>query len=618
MRTLAAILWIPALAAGLIAQELPDIEDQAQSEEYAEFLDYLEANPVNLNQATLEELMLLPSLTPAQLLAMDRYLRRHPQLSNPVRLVSDSVIDQSAFEAILPYISIQGPTPAGNSAVLRSVWQRRWSPSCATDLEAYSPWRNRQTLRAEAGPLWTAAMQSQKDAGEADWADFMSGGIQYRDRSSGIKAVAGDYRIGFGQGLAFGATYPSILYPGYGTGNGASGLALYTSSNEAFALRGMAAEARFLDRFSIAGFVSQRPLDARISPFGEVDYFYLDGYHRSQPEAFRKNNTRERIGGLRLGCDLWDAAGLGILGYVINHKPGLAESLSYQGGVSADLGIRSGPAFLQIEATANDRKQGAACATMGTGTARAETWLAVYYYSRDYRAPRANSYQHYGGRDEAGAALGSSLRLPLRSKLDLLWHHFRPASVPALVDKGHGGFLLDFILTNGIIKNFETRCRFRVREDEKLTGTGNSSDWDLHRNVLARAALDWQATEDIKASVDAAMTRDEPAGGGDRGRGDLLSAGLSWKIAGGTWLQCQSTVFSSSSYQARLYQPEPELRSTGSFHPLMGAGRRDVASVRYAIIDHILFEIKAALETRRYEGERSRSSEIGIQIDVKL
>ncbi|HBE72885.1 MAG TPA: hypothetical protein DDW31_02105, partial [candidate division Zixibacteria bacterium] len=63
------------MAGAAWCQELPELEVEADSEELAELLHYLEENPLDLNRATAEELMLIPWLSPAQALRIRAYLK---------------------------------------------------------------------------------------------------------------------------------------------------------------------------------------------------------------------------------------------------------------------------------------------------------------------------------------------------------------------------------------------------------------------------------------------------------------------------------------------------------------------------------------------------------------
>ena len=608
--------WLPVAAAFLMAgaawcQELPELEVEADSEELAELLHYLEENPLDLNRATAEELMLIPWLSPAQALRIRAHLKGR-RLADPSRLVAEGVIDQAAFQRILPYIYIEGKTPPKDRLVISSRWQRAWSRDT---VRVPSPWTNRQRLEYLGSDRWRAFLQTQKDKGEGDWADYWSGAAGYRGGSFDV--IAGDFQLRSGLGLAFGGSSPRIVFPGsFPKPAVRTGASIHTSSNERSALRGAAASGR-MGKLEAVAAVSSRLVDGRTDSSGSLVRIYDDGYHRTEAELARKNNTGERLGVLSLGWEPFDRCWVGALGYAGGHNPGFAESLVVSSGASLSGGMSGGPGYLSFELTATGRGQGAFSALAGARISGTETALLVYAYRPDYRAPRFNGYERYGGRDEQGAAVFQKSALPARTWLSTAFHWYRPWSAVSTVDKGHGGYLLDLKADNGIIKDLDLACRWRYRETERACPSGLDAVLARERSYLAKAMLDWRAGGGFLLSADYAASRHHPAEGGGPGKGEMLSAGAGWQGGGACLVRIQSSFFNTESYYSAVYQPEPELRNTGSFHPLFGSGRRDALLVRYTYAKRLSAELKLAYTYREYQGETARQAEMGLQMEIK-
>ncbi len=601
------------LAAGSRCQELPDLESETDSEELAEMLGYLRDNPVGLGKAAAEELMLIPWLSPAQALRIRAYSRER-RLTDPWRLVSEGIVDRETLERILPYIYIEGKAEGPGRLAFSSRGQRSWSDDT---VRAPSPWSNRQRLDYKVPDRWRVFLQTQKDKGEDDWLDYWSGAAWYRDGGARFEAVAGDYQLASGLGLAFGGTGPRIAYPGcFPTPAARPKLSAYTSGDEGSALRGAAGTMRIGGLRAAAG-LSWRRVDGKTDSAGALAKICEDGYHQTRTELARKNNTGERLGFLGLG---WDKGGAGwawATGYACGFDRSLAESLKMGAGGSLAGGVAGEPGYLSLELAATEYRQGAISALAGSKVAGTEASLLAYAYGPGYRAPRFNAYEKYGGSDEQGAALFQKTALPLRSTLSSVFHWYRPWSAGATVGHGHGGFLLDLKVDNDIITNLEASCRFKHKEAEEPFAAGGTALLGRKRSRSAKAMLDWSAAKGWAFSADYAASRVRPASGGAVEKGDMLSAGFGWKGLKSLYLKAQSSLYRTDSYDAALYQAEPELLGSGSFHPLFGSGRRDALLVRYTYARRLTAEMKLGYTYREYQGETTRQAELGMQIELK-
>jgi hypothetical protein len=600
----------PAVAT---CQELPELEAETESEDLAELLSYLQDNPINLNRATAEELMLIPWLSPAQALRLHQYLKGRPA-SDPSRLATEGIIDQDTWKKILPYIYIEGRPGSPVRPSLSSLWQRSWPAQAVSESE---PWSHRQRLERWKPDGWSAFLQTQKDRGESNWLDFWSGAAGYRDPRGRFQLLAGDFQIRIGLGLIFGGTGPRFLYPGCFPKTAVpAAAAIHTSSSEWSALRGGAAWGR-LGSFRMLVAASQRRIDGRIDSTGTLWHIYQDGYHRTDQELARKHNASEQMGVLYLG---WEPISLGWMGaaaYACDYDPPFAESLSIKSGASLSGGLAGSPGYVSFELAATEQKAGALSALAGARAWGTEASLLAYFYQPGYRSPRFNAYERYGGSDEQGAAVFQKSSLPLRTSLSTLFHWYRPWSASAAVDKGHGGFLLDLKVDNDIINHLNAGCRFRLKEAEKPCQSEEEILLGRERYSLTKIMLDWTMAGGWIVSSDYAASRFQPASGGGGEKGEMLSAGVGWKERSGLYMCAQSSFFRTDSYGAAIYQNEPELKSTGSFHPLFGSGRRDALLVRYAYAKRLSAEFKLAYTYREYQGETVRQPELGMQIEIK-
>ena len=126
------------------------------------------------------------------------------------------------------------------------------------------------------------------------------------------RAVVGDYRIGFGEGLVMGgSTWNSKSTPPLKT---QGGIRPMTSNDEVNFLRGAAVTLSLGKHVRLSAFGSYRKRDATLTNLGEVQTLLTNGYHRTSTEWERRRN----VGSTVLGGNVeWYNKGfhLGATGY---------------------------------------------------------------------------------------------------------------------------------------------------------------------------------------------------------------------------------------------------------------------------------------------------------------
>jgi len=612
MRAAGWLLLVFLIPSAAPAQEMPEMEYQTESQasDLAELCQYLKDNPIDLNRATPEELLLIPWLSPAQALKMAAYLQGR-RLKDPYCLVADSIIDEATLEAILPFVYFQGKSEPEHVFQASSLWQNHW----LADGDDSYPWQNRQTVDYRRGEAWRLFLLSQKDYGEKDWIDYYSGAVKWQSRSARLSIVAGDYQLNSGTGLAWGRGRVRFLYPGMMfTPAAPVRVDIHTSSNEWSALRGLAVNQQF-GNFSTLIAASFRRQDGKIDSQGVLQSIYTDGYHRTPTELERKWSAAERLEIAGLGWDRGDIW-CDCLGYLSKYDP--AFSRKSRGGLSLSGGLHKGRGHLSWELASDDRNHQAFCLVAGAGDANIETALLAYAYQSEIFLPRSSGYEYYGGEDEQGAAVVQRLSLPYKTDFSGLCHWFRPWSPSAVLDKGSGGYRLDFKLANGIIDQVELWYRFRLYDRERILDQDGCRGLGRELSILHQAGVSWHLRELIKISLGYAMSRFRPPAGTKSEKGELLTAGVNWQPRKFLSLSARSSIFYTESYNARIYQTEPELKGCGSFPGFWGQGRRDALLLRYRFYDQIWAEAKIAYIFRDYNNQVARQTELGLQVGCRI
>lgn len=281
-------------------QQIEDLSENLGSESVdlttlVENLKYYKDHPLNLNNATLEELQDLMLLNEIQIDNLLSHRIRFGSLMSIYELQTVDGFDLATINKILPYVKVADMSDAGHfdfkemlkngkSEIMireqRIVEQQKgFSPIDSAALAASpnsrylgSPDHIYARYRFTYGNFVSAGITSDKDAGEQFFKgtqkngfDFYSAHLCVRNIGHVKTAVVGDYQVSFGQGLtawtgyAFGMTSMTL-----NDKKNAQGVRPYTSVDENKFLRGAATTLRF-GKIEGTAFFSDKKRDANIT-----------------------------------------------------------------------------------------------------------------------------------------------------------------------------------------------------------------------------------------------------------------------------------------------------------------------------------------------------------------
>lgn len=615
------MLMIISLNAG--AQEMPDVEDEQASQDLAEQMLYLQEHPVNLNHADLDQLMTLPTITPYQALRMDRYLINHPKLSDPFLLARDSILDTPTVESLLPYICLDSYLPAnGLKLKLSTRLQRKWPDADGIVDGSFhgSPLESRTRIWFSPDRNWEIFGQCQHDVGEPAWNDYYSGNLWWSDGGGKKQAILGDYQMNIGQGLLFGGSSPRI-FSSYWSGSARldpAAVRPYFSSHEYRGLRGFCLKYPLYDNLNIICFVSRRRMDAKLDSLGQIASIYDDGYHRSNAELERKNNSTETIIGGRAGITAGRSCDIGITGYNRSFDKTTIEGLYTASLISLDARTVMDKNWAWLELAKGERTVGGYSGEIGFMVRDYAGRIKFYGYSPGFNTPRFNSDDYYGGDDEKGVTIAGSYRAPLGFDISAIYNQFYPWQPFSISSQGYRGFRYEARLDKKTLQGLAADLRIKSLQKE-LFDDGQSGDPIYHTsNVTLKAGLRWQLAKNLSAGgrYQTSFFGDSRYDG--KKRGEIISLAVKAQMPRDITIQGQAVFYYAFSYEARLYLAEPELRSGGSFHGYWGLGRRDALFIRYAMGRSGAFYLKIARQIRDYQGQITKNTELGIELEFLL
>ncbi|MCZ2355436.1 MAG: helix-hairpin-helix domain-containing protein [Bacteroidia bacterium] len=410
-----------------------------------DYLNDLIRNPLDLNQATAEQLANLPGLSPMLVTAIQNYIYKFGFLTSIYELQAVPGMTADVFAKIKPFIKVE----EGKSLDIRGKHQHPKGPDFKLILEGGkfstiqrfsrilepqegflppdttsrgqpktrylgSPWKSFSRIRYQYRQNVSIALIGENDAGEPfRWNpskrsygyDYLSAHFYLRDFGNLKRLVVGDYVVSVGQGL--------ILSRGLGFGKGSEtinavkrvdlGIQPYTSINEVNFLRGAAATYA-LKQFSLSVYASRQYLDAAVKTLYDTlvfdnevfTSFQTFGYHRTESEINQKASVSEDLLGGRVAFSERNL-NIGITGlYQRYSTPWYRGEDSYQRynfngktnnlvGFDWDWGFRNMNFFGEIARSASGAVAGIAGVTAAVSS-RAELAIQIRNLPKDYHS----------------------------------------------------------------------------------------------------------------------------------------------------------------------------------------------------------------------------------------
>jgi hypothetical protein len=252
----------------------------------------LSNNPLDINSTRYEDFLLIPYLTPVVVKAIVEYRKTNGRFRNVNDLLQIDVIDQTLYDKICPFLTINKTESVKKRVELRT---RTKSDSLAKSIEP-KDWVFSNRIKTTLGNFGLVAL-TDKDALESNLFDFYGVSVFYAHDQN--RLILGNYLLTFGQGLVFSQPYYNFL-----TGKSIRGLEPkelnpLTSPLENNSLFGIT-YGRILGNFSVIGYLSANSLDAKIDSLGLIEKVVYDGKHIDSASLALKDKLQENLLGARV------------------------------------------------------------------------------------------------------------------------------------------------------------------------------------------------------------------------------------------------------------------------------------------------------------------------------
>ena len=628
--------------------------------ELTERLNYLLSHPINVNDASAENLKQLLFLSPLQISNLLKHIQTNGKLLDLAELQSIEGFDLVTVGRLRPFLSLSQKTSISNfslaklgSAGIHDLMLRYGRvievPKGFTDLPGsrYLGSQDKALLRYKYSYANRIAfgLVMEKDAGEHSFkgkvlSDHFSANLSINQLGKFKKLVLGDYSLQFGQGLT--------LWSGFGFGKGPDvtsvaardvGLRPYSSSNEASFFRGVASTLQLWEHIEFTSFISYRRRDGSLKLWPDssttIQTINESGYHRTKTEVKNQNSLGQLVYGGAMQY-LSDNLNLGLVSYqsIYDQKFVTGTSAYNKYAFTGKRLINTGLHYSYT--IKNMYIYGEAAHSIDAGWAfvngllvslspKLSMVLLHRKYDKDYQNFFANAVgEATNVNNEEGLYGGFNFIPSKRFIYSIYVDYFKFPWLKFRVDSASKG---NEILVQGIYTPKKTmKILLRIKRELKQQNPDATDFTEGLKNVVkgsARAAIDWR----LNSSIDFQQRMELSSykkGNFPTEFGKLVYSDFNYhkplsKIFG----NLRIAYFHTPSYNSRIYAYEDDVLYGSSFGVYSEKGFRYYGNIRYRLTRKMdvwgryamaLYKDKETISTGLDQIEGNKKTDVKIQL----
>nr|WP_249066847.1 helix-hairpin-helix domain-containing protein [Halalkalibaculum roseum] len=640
-------------------------ETETNAEQLIQLLQDLQLNPVNVNNANKDDLLLIPGVNLKIADAIISYREKHDGFQSMEELLAVRGIGPVTLTKIKPYVTT-GTSGAGKKAGYGNI--RYWS--AGGRLQMYSRVQQKlqkaegyKRLPVDGGYVGNEAkyyqrthyrsrhlsvnITQEKDPGEpmggTAGLDYLSWHVALKDNGLLKDLVVGDYSLSFGQGL--------VLWSGGAFGKGREtvgnanrkerGIAPYTSAQETNFYRGGAVTLG--GRLQLTGFYSMRKQSAAVVSGDTLSFPQKSGLYRTLNERGRQHNLQQELYGGNLRMEfpygyVGATAYKTVFSKYIEGSNAVSDQYEFSGlsntvaGINYRFMIFSSTLFGEVAASEN-RGYGLITGMESPFGEDTEITLAYRNYTKDFQSLMADGFGEASGipRNEEGLYLG--LRHAIGNRFTVSGYfdrYYFPAPRFGTIQPNSGYDWLGLLEMN-IYSNLNIYLQVRgERKEDEYTVTdilGRSvRKLGIAMRRTYRIQLEHWVNKKIRLRSRGEYVQGKK-GGEDLASGYLIYQDIRVLVTPKLKIDGRVTVFETDNFNARVYQFENDLLYVMSSEMLYGEGQRFYVLLNYEPIRFLemwakfgitIYEDQLTVGSGLEEIMGNRRSEVGAQVRLKF
>lgn len=584
-----------------------------------DLLTELADSPIDINNATREELERLPFLSDIQIEDIMAYLYQYGSMKSEGELAMIVSLDPLRRKLLTRFIffgeknedrkfpKLSDISKYGKHDILASIkvpfYERKG------DKNGYLGYQYKHSIRYtfSYSDYVKIGLTGAQDAGEPFFAGRNSMGYDHYSfylslRKMGrIKSlVVGRYKVKMGMGLVINNNIGlGKLTSLSSLGRQSNYIGGYSSRSDANYLQGAAITVSLPANMELTAFASYREIDATLNKDdGSIATILNTGYHRTPTEMEKKNNSSQSLAGGNLSFDKNGFhAGVTALYTHLNRNIDPGEQLYrryYAKGqdywnISVDYGFNKGRFSFAGETATGDCNAIATINKLGFRASGSLSLMAVYRrYSYKYYSLFSESFSEGGYvQNESGIYLGAE------------WHPSSYLSMSAYSDYSHfpwAKYLIDFssrawdnlVSASYSRGNITLGLRYRLKMKEKNNDEKNGLTDDITHK--ARLFVEYK-TETWKLKTQADFTSDHYK---ENSNGWMITQSASWTPNRKLSFSASAGYFNTDDYNSRICFYEKGLLYSFNYPSLYGEGVRYSLWTRLTLSSRIWITAKLA------------------------
>ena len=570
-----------------------------------DLLTELADSPIDINNATREDLERLPFLSDIQIEDIMAYLYQYGSMKSEGELAMIVSLDPLRRKLLTRFIffgeknedrkfpKLSDISKYGKHDILASIkvpfYERKG------DKNGYLGYQYKHSIR------YTFSYSDYFFAGRNSMGyDHYSFYLSLRKMGRIKSLVVGRYKVKMGMGLVINNNIGlGKLTSLSSLGRQSNYIGGYSSRSDANYLQGAAITVSLPANMELTAFASYREIDATLNKDdGSIATILKTGYHRTPTEMEKKNNSSQSLAGGNLSFDKNGFhAGVTALYTHLNRNIDPGEQLYrryYAKGqdywnISVDYGFNKGRFSFAGETATGDCNAIATINKLGFRASGSLSLMAVYRrYSYKYYSLFSESFSEGGYvQNESGIYLGAE------------WHPSSYLSMSAYSDYSHfpwAKYLIDFssrawdnlVSASYSRGNITLGLRYRLKMKEKNNDEKNGLTDDITHK--ARLFVEYK-TETWKLKTQADFTSDHYK---ENSNGWMITQSASWTPNRKLSFSASAGYFNTDDYNSRICFYEKGLLYSFNYPSLYGEGVRYSLWTRLTLSSRIWITAKLA------------------------
>jgi len=615
---------------------LEDLTEDKEDSQVYDLFEFLLNNPIDLNTASVSDLLQIPFLNGVTARAIIRYRNQSGGIYSKDQLYRIETVNKDLIEMIIPFLKL---SDFEQTSMLDSIYhifqntrfnfrsrttqdlQTRKGFANGTFLGSQQKLYNRLTFKS--ANKFRAGLLIEKDAGEKSINDFSSFHICINDISFIQSAVFGNYIFEFGQGLAFWSAY------GFSKGSDAVGTAArnargavpFISSDENQFMKGAALKLSYRN-FTFSPFLSSHKIDASIdTATNKISAISIDGYHRTENEIRNKDRLNEKIFGFQTEFLFNEASKISMLFYHLEYDREFLLPSLYSKSEFYSAAYMTTFNNLSVNGEfAYDKYSLASINNIEFAVDRNFSLVFSYRnFAKNYSALHGNSFGEKGtAQNENGFYTGLFWKTNFGA-FNFYYDQFKfPAADENYNFPSSGNEFLIYYVCKPM-DNTELKIKFKKENKEILTIIQNEYGLTKRRTQNLRAEISYFISKNLKLKTRYEIVNISSIPGSPSENGYLLFQDFSYRLFENFRLYGRIIFFRTDSYKSRLYEFENDLTGVMTNPVLYNDGSRWYFLANYKTHFGLSLSLKYSELYKPYERTiGSGYSEIQGNVDNRL